>query len=180
MRWIARFAAVLAVALTVPTDGQAQDFQWHDGFWVSVGAGGGWYSDDTFSADATGGATLYARLGGQVMPQLLLGGEVIGWAWDQGNTSAGVANITGTVLFYPQMNMDLFLRAGAGYASRTIRDEANAVTNTKGGFGTTIGAGYDLRISRAFAVTLNVDFMEQRVDGTTGTVFALTAGATFP
>ncbi len=62
--------------------------------------------------------------------------------------------------------------------------QVSTVTTSKGGFGTTLGVGYDIRLARNFYLSPTVDWLFQVFEGTpsgtsTNNIILLTVGATW-
>lgn len=152
------------------------------GFWIGFGLGGGWNTSEGLDDDQRAGGALYLRMGGSPSARVLLGGEVIGWGRDIDGTTVGRGNATFSVLFYPDRRGGLFLKGGVGGSNVTI--ERDGETEAERGFGSTLGAGWDIRLSRKLSLTPNADFLFQAFDAgenlqSTNTLFLLTVGLTF-
>lgn len=177
---IARAAVVLVGALSVAArTGEAQEAP-HRGFWISFGLGGGWNTTENADGEVQPGGGAYLRMGGTTSQKLLLGGEAIGWAREEGNSTLSRGNAAFTALFYPARR-GLYLKGGVGVASVSLEESSGAitVTETHGGFGATVGVGYDLRLGRNFFLSPNVDFLFQKIEGAENTILLLTIGATW-
>ncbi len=62
--------------------------------------------------------------------------------------------------------------------------QVSTVTTSKGGFGTTLGVGYDIRLARNFYLSPTVDWLFQVFEDTpngtsTNNIILLTVGATW-
>lgn len=176
----------MVVLSIVATPGHAQRREpRHDGFWVAFGLGAGSNLTEGYDDGRLGGAG-YVRLGGTVSPMLLIGGEAMGWVREQNGTTVSQGNLTASVLLYP-VRRGLYLKGGLGFASwsQASRPAANTtVTITEGGFGTTLGGGYDLQIGNNLFLTPSLDFLLQVVDSeaftaTTGYLVLFTLGLTW-
>jgi hypothetical protein len=146
----------------------------HDGFWFGFGLGGGVAHDE-------GGGAGYFRLGGTPADMLLVGAEAIAWVKSENNTTVSQGNVTGNILFYPSLNGGFFLKTGLGFATVTATATSGTVTVSVSdqGFGTTFGAGYDIRLGRNLYLTPNADLLLQVISGSTETVFLFTVGLTW-
>jgi hypothetical protein len=145
----------------------------HDGFWVGFGFGAGSNLTEGYD-DARLGGSGYVRLGGTVSPMLLIGGEAMAWVREQNGTTVSQGNLTASVLLYPARR-GLYLKGGLGFASWSQASSSGntTVTTTEGGFGATVGGGYDLQIGNNLFLTPNLDFLIQVVESTT---FSATTG----
>lgn len=146
----------------------------HDGFWIGFGLGGGVAHDE-------GGGGAYLRLGGTPTDMLLVGGEAIAWAKSENNTTVSQGNFTANILFYPSLTSGLFLKTGLGFATVTASATSGniTVTATDNGFGTTFGAGFDIKLGRNLYLTPNADALVQVISGNTETVWLFTVGLTW-
>lgn len=152
------------------------------GFWIGFGAGGGWNTSEGLEEGQRAGGALYLRMGGTPGRKVLIGGELIGWGRDADDATVGRGNATVSVLFYPSATGSFFLKGGVGGSSLEI--ERDGSEETKNGFGSTLGAGWDIRLSRGLSLTPNADFLFQAFDAgenlqSTNTLFLLTLGLTF-
>ncbi len=149
--------ASLLVALALPATAWAQRPQTREGFWISFGPGGGSASFDcdqcgTFPDALKGaGPTFHIRLGGTSSPQLLLGGEITGWAKDDSGISSGAAMLAGVAYYYPSVTGGAFVKGGIGFTAYSSDDRVDETTSA--GFGILLGAGYDIRVARNFSLT---------------------------
>lgn len=157
-------AAMLLLAPSTAATAQAQHRHrasgGHSGIWLSGGLGGGTTSDDQ------GGAAGYFRLGGTTSRNVLLGGEVIGLSYDEGDARVSFGNATFDVLYYPAPAGGFFAKGGIGFASVTVSQDVAGGTFTSDdqGLGLTLGVGYDIRIGSNLYLTPNIDLLHQRFD----------------
>lgn len=171
----------LLLAATLTADGQAQRRRGlvdvsssgeRSGFWVSFGVGAGTESfkfddDPSYSAGLTKPA-FTARLGGTVNPNLRLGAELTGWG-DRHYDSNAQENVTtylgGLMLvgqFYPSRRAGFFVKGGLG-VTRSGEDVAGPGGDLhEDGFGYSVGAGYDIKLSRSVSITPTVDLLQHR------------------
>jgi hypothetical protein len=176
--------ALLAGSLLAPPAVAQRREARHDGFWVGFGVGAGTNFTEGYD-DARLGGSGYVRLGGTVSPALLIGGEVMGWVRDRAGTTLSQGNATASVLLYP-VRRGLYLKGGLGFASWSAQTSSGntTTTTTEGGFGATIGGGYDVQIGNNLFLTPNLDFLIQVVDSelfaaTTGYLALFTVGLTW-
>ncbi len=145
----------------------------HQGFWLSAGAGGGWEDFDGSFGNLGRGGAFYLRMGGTPNPQVLFGGEVLGWFDGSDPDNLERWNVTGTVLAYPSRAGGWFLKTGVGFA------EHNVFGAERSGLGATFGTGFDVRLGRNFYVTPNVDYLVQFFDNSTVGTLLITFGVTW-
>jgi len=153
-----RIIGIVTLALLVPALAVAQRPQARSGFGISFGFGAGSAGfcqdcDDLASTELSG----YLRLGGYLTPSLFLAGESNGWV---GSTSDYDAPTLGAIMavvqWYPMADQGLYLKPGLGYSYSTIFADLRT-----GGFAGSIGAGYDLRVARNFALTPYINYLNQ-------------------
>lgn len=152
------------------------------GFWIGFGGGAGWNTSEGLDDDRRAGGALYLRMGGSPSQKLLIGGEIIGWGRELNEATVARGNATVSALFYPSRRGGLFLKGGLGGSSLEIKRDGD--NETENGFGSTLGVGWDIRLSRSLSLTPNADFLFQAFDAgenlqSTNTLFLLTLGLTF-
>ncbi len=173
LTWLAAIALLVGAADPVA----AQEPR--DGFWISLGAGGGWNLARNISDETKPGVAGYFRMGWAVDPDVLLGGEAIFWGREQSEQLFTRGNVTLTGLYYPVGRKGLFLKLSLGVAFLDFFPTSDStLIATERGFGSNIALGYDLRIGRSVFVTPNVDFVWQSVENATNTMLLLTVGLT--
>jgi len=185
---LARTIAGLAVLFSLaPGSAEAQEEARRAGFWVSVGLGAGVTTDDVAPDESHWGGAGFLRAGGVPDEHVVLGTELMGWVTDQNDvvTSRGVWTLF--VQYYPSRTGGLFFKGGlgaAGVSFTTDLDPGTFVTSA-GGFGMSLGSGYEFRLSRVTSLTVNGDWALQVIDNSAGgtdtsSLFLLTVGLTFP
>jgi opacity protein-like surface antigen len=135
------------------------------GFFLQGGLGAGReqykFSDETEFTEPLTKPTLTLRLGGTPDEHARVGLELFGWAaeTDEGDESFGA--VLGTIQFYPLRNAGLWLKAGGGYAeSRVDFLDPDFFDATETGFAWTVGAGYEIQLSRAIAIGPSVELYQ--------------------
>jgi len=175
MRIVARLIALGGVLMTVAPAARAQYPQRREGFWIGFGLGYGSaniYCDNCSSGARTGGVTAFLKLGGTPSRNVLIGGAINGWSHASGGATETMANVTGSVYFYPVAASGLFLTGGLGLSDYHV-DTSLAVSGT--GWGFTAGVGYDIRVGRNVSLTPVADF----VYGGVGDLSVSGGGGTF-
>ena len=164
------------LALCGANVGAAQKPQIRKGFWIAFGFG---YGSANLSCDSLlcsggseGGGTGHIRLGGTLNEQLLLGGDISGWAKEESGATQAVGNVSFIAQYYPMKQSGLFLKGGAGFSS--IMLEGGGRTADGESFGLSAGVGYDIRVGRNISITPIADFLfggsrDLQVDGVTQT-----------
>ena len=170
---------LVAVALLAGAAASVAAQEPRDGFWISLGAGGGWNLARNISDETKPGVAGYLRLGWAVDPHVLLGGEAIFWGREQSEQLFTRGNLTFTGLYYPTVSKRLFLKLSLGVAFLDFFPTSDStVVATERGFGSNMALGYDLRIGRSVFITPNVDFVWQSVENLTNSMLLFTVGLT--
>jgi len=183
---------------------QAPPKRHRSGLWGELGSGPGYVRigcsgcEDVVGASGTTG---YLRVGGVISQKVVIGVEffsfldkAFGFAPEDSNAVAETATAAVVVLWYPGRR-GLFFKGGVGAAFGEFSvpfDSAGvalADTSTGGGIGLTFGLGWDLPISRKFAITANaaafitalgdVALPGRRVDDVIATIYQASIGFTF-
>ena len=142
------------------------------GFWgvLSVGAGvervdldgdGLGYSDP-LTRPVVG-----LRLGGTVNRHLRIGGEVNSWINERSDVTETVSALMLIAQYYPSARAGLFLKGGVGVGRSAVEfDDGFDVGDT--GFAGVLGAGWDIRLGRRFALVPTVDLAQHGYAGDPG------------
>ncbi len=175
-------AILLALNLAASV-AQAQPGHRHEGFWIGFGIGGGWNTTEGESEEGLGGGGGYFRLGGTLNQRWLLGGEIIGWGRAEDGVRYSRGNTTFAVLFFPSSNGGLFLKGGIGASYVDVSADVVGVdvSLSRGGFGTTFGLGWDVKLGNNIYLTPNADLLLQAIETASGddrntTILMLTLG----
>lgn len=157
----------------------AQESNRRKGFWIGFGLGAGVNLSEGLDDKKLWGGNGYLRLGGTVKPNLLLGGEVIGWTVDYQDVNLSRGNVQFVTVYYPNVQSGFYLKGGIGGASISrSRTEGNTTTRTsKGGLGIGIGLGYEVQIGRNLYLVPSADFLAQFFDKETDPVLGDIPGA---
>jgi len=191
-------AALLLGAIATPLAAQRPH---RTGLWGEAGFGPGRIRvncSNCANVIVTRGDGGYLRVGGVLSNSVLLGIEASGtsneaFGFEQGDSSvtADVAGVNVIVLWFPWRH-GFFLKGGVGVADGTftVRTTPTDSTTTEAfGSGLTFGLGWDLPISRRFALTANagafitaigdVRLPASVADDVIATTYQLTIGLTF-
>jgi hypothetical protein len=169
----ALFAALLATAAS------AQQAQTRQGFWVGGGMGYGSLGlSCTGCADVgrEGGLSGYAKLGGSLRQNILLGVEMNGWTKSEAGARITMGNLSGAAYWYPMATQGLFIKAGAGYSVLAVDDGFSSADDS--GFGFLGGVGYDVRVGRNLSITPVANWFRGGFDGGSANVLQLGLGVT--
>ena len=139
------------------------------GFFITggVGAGGEQYrfEDEPEYSERLTKPTLTVRLGGTPNQSVRVGAELFGWANDVpgdalivGGTESFTAAMV-TAQFFPAPNMGLFLKGSGGFGRSGI-DFDNGASTSETGFAWSVGAGYDIQLSRNFGIGPSIDLYQ--------------------
>jgi hypothetical protein len=126
----------------------AQTLPHRQGFFIGFGLGGGG-GEVSGNTNANGG-TGWLTLGGTVNQKLRLAADFEGFS-PNGSGSSNYGTSTFTALWYPSARGNFFLKGGVGAAEVSLSlpgPDGNGV-----GFGSVLGAGYDLRVGRKISIT---------------------------
>jgi opacity protein-like surface antigen len=158
----ARLLVTLATLACLGAAGlSAQRTQMREGFWIGFGLGGGSAGQscnlvcDSLSRQT--GFSGYLKIGGTLSPKILLGGESSGWTKSESGTTVRLGNLSAAVYFYPAPATGFFLKGGPGFSVYSADDGTDKESGT--GFGFTLGAGYDIRVSRNISITPVANFL---------------------
>jgi hypothetical protein len=122
MGTVPRVVGVLAVLSGVARAVRAQYPRRRDGFWIGFGLGFGSANVrcNTCSAGPhTDGVTGFLKLGGSPSQHLLIGGAINSWSHYSGGATETMANLTGSLSFYPRARTGLFFTGGLGLSGYT-------------------------------------------------------------
>ena len=170
-------SAFLAVLLA--SSASAQQAQTRQGFWVGGGMGyGSMGLSCTGCSDVgrTGGISGYAKLGGTLRPNILLGVEMNGWTKNEGSATITMGNFSGAAYWYPMATQGLFIKGGAGYSVLAVDDGSTSANDS--GFGLLGGVGYDIRVGRNLSITPVANWFRGGFEGGSANVLQLGMGVT--
>lgn len=142
--------------------------QTRQGFNISFGLGGGsgqLTTDQGSNSDRKTGGTMYLNIGGTVMPNLTLGGEINGWTHSENNQTGTFATMMAVAHYYPMLTNGWYVTGGLGVASAQAKDDNTGDKLESNGLGLEIGTGYDWRLGTNFSLSPYFQY----VYGTKGT-----------
>jgi hypothetical protein len=132
-----------------------------NGWLVGFGIGGGSAGIEASgaSSDREAGIAGSFRAGYVIKPQFSLELDSNGWSKEVDGTTVTFSVTSAAVNYYPG-NSGLLLRGGVGVGSgkASIQSGSTTVSSTETGFGFLVGAGYELRVMRTFAITPQVEY----------------------
>jgi len=162
--------ALIAVLTLLPADpARAAWPHERDGILLGFGLGGGTagvnYLDvDTDRESSIGGSF---RVGYAFTPQIAAGIEGTFWTKEVIDDVTWTFNVTTAALTYYPGAAGFFVRGGIGAGSMELEiDQGGGVTTTASddGFGFLLGAGYEWRLSRKFALGPAVDYSYAKIN----------------
>lgn len=171
------FCALLTAVLA--TSAFAQQAQTRQGLWLGGGMGYGSMGlscDGCGDLDREGGLSGYAKVGGTLRPNILLGVELNGWTKSEGTATVTMGNMSGAAYWYPMATQGLFLKAGAGYSTLRVEDDFGDASDS--GFGFLGGVGYDVRVGRNLSITPVANWFRGGFDGGSANVLQFGVGVT--
>jgi hypothetical protein len=154
--------ASFALFLLLPVAASAQHPQTRQGFGISVGLGAGSASVSCDGCAGFGGTGLsdYLRLGGYARPNLFLAVETNAWFADAGDPSYNyIGAIMGVAQWYPNARQGWYIKGGIGYGYSDLISDTYFGNVTPSGLGVSVGAGYDWRVARNFALTPYLNYL---------------------
>jgi Outer membrane protein beta-barrel domain len=174
-------ATGLSALLTalLATTAFAQHAQTRDGFWVGGGLGYGSFGLSCDICDGlgrTGGLSGYAKLGGTLRQNILLGVETNGWTKSEGGATITMGNLSGAAYWYPMATNGLFVKGGVGYSVMSADDGSTSANDS--GFGFLAGLGYDVRVGRNLSMTPVMNWFRGGYDGISANVIQFGLGVT--
>ncbi len=135
------------------------------GFYLQGGIGAGMeqykYSDEPDYTESLTKPTFTLRVGGTPDPYIRIGGEVFAWAAQTSEGEEGFATVLGVIQFYPMRDGGLWLKGGAGWAGSNFDPlDSQEFSVHESGFGWSVGAGYEVQLSRRFAIGPSVELYQ--------------------
>ncbi len=133
------------------------------GFWLDGGLGWG---EESFKfgnepwSEGLAKPTFNLRLGGTPNPNLRLGGEVTVWAnryqdLDGENLTETLSSVLAVARVFPSRTTGFYLKGGAGLGVSAVDVDFGQGTSETG-LATTLGAGWEIKLSRALSLTPEV------------------------
>jgi len=171
------FCALLTAVLA--TSAFAQQAQTRQGLWIGGGMGYGSLGlscDGCGDVDREGGLSGYAKVGGTLRQNILLGVEFNGWTKSELGATVTMGNMSGAAYWYPMATQGLFIKAGAGYSILSVEDDFGDANDS--GLGVLAGVGYDVRVGRKLSITPVANWFRGGFDGGSANVLQLGVGVT--
>jgi hypothetical protein len=168
VRGFGTFLSVIALVLLLPASASAG--QWpheRDGIVLGFSLGGGSAGVTVFnvSSDRESGFGGGGRIGYAFNPEWAAGLEGNGWTKEVDGESWTFSVGGPAVTFYPGGG-GFFVRGGLGVGSIEVAFESGPVTVTASddGFGFLVGAGYEWRLTRRFALGPEISYAYAKID----------------
>jgi hypothetical protein len=151
-----RTAAIVGLVIAAPLAAQGHP-QTREGLNVSFGFGEGSASVtcNVCVTDRNRAPTAYLRVGETLRPNLVVAGELDGWDRTKNGVEVTIITVNLVGQWFPQPANGFFLVGGAGLGliDITAKIGTGKVSNSGHGLGVEIGAGYDWRVGKNFALT---------------------------
>jgi hypothetical protein len=157
----------------------AQQAQTRQGMWFGGGLGYGSLGlscEGCGDIDREGGMSGYAKVGGTLRQNILLGGETNVWTKDEGGARVTMASLSGAAYWYPMTTQGLFVKAGAGWSNLSVG--SGGLTADDSGFGILAGLGYDVRVARNLSLTPVANWFRGGFEGGSANVLQFGVGVT--
>jgi hypothetical protein len=190
------FVCLLAAPQGLSAQDDAPAAPYRQGFWIGFGLGPG-HTQSACSrcgplaaGDAWEGGTglgMYIAAGGTPRPNLLVGGEINGYYRESSSGAIlqerEMVFATASVVsqWYPWRDAPIFLKGGAGFASYQLIDRSHSsvwgdrlvyeTTIESPGWALQAGVGYDLLLTRRFALVPFANVVQVFAEGVEGSVF---------
>jgi len=154
--------AVVLVALGLPSLATAGTYEHQrQGWLIGLGLGGGaaQVTTDAGNSDREGGFCGSLRVGYAFRPDLSLELNSNTWIKEEGGSTLSFSVGAVSLNYYPGAS-GLVLRGGVGVGSVDLTTSIGSTTisASESGLGLTAGAGYEIRVTRRFAIGPQVDY----------------------
>ncbi len=142
------------------------------GFWLALGAGAGQErlnlnGDDLGYSDPLYKPTLSLRMGGTPSQMFRMGVEAFAWFNEVDDATETLSSLMLVGQLYPAPNVGFHLRGGGGVARSAVNYDFFDDTGDTG-LAATIGAGWELTLSRNVYLVPSVDLYQHWYDGQGG------------
>jgi hypothetical protein len=153
---------LLSIMIALPALAAADPHpQTREGWLVGFGVGGGSaaISADGSSSDRQGGAAASFRVGYAFQPELSAELNSNGWSKEDAGLTTTFTVTTAAINYYPGAQ-GVVLRGGVGFGSTSIsaKSGGTTVTASESGLGLLVGAAYEFRLGRTFALGPQVEY----------------------
>lgn len=133
------------------------------GFFITGGLGAGaeqykFDTDEDYSESLTK-PTIMLRLGGTPNANVRVGAELFGWGSDEPDGFESFSTALVAFQYFPSRDQGLFLKVAGGVGRSGIEFD-NGASTYESGFAWSVGAGYDIQLSRSFGLGPSVDFYQ--------------------
>lgn len=157
-------AISLSPALLTSSALEAQDRpQTRQGFWISVGLGGGSLGCENCGDDRENGGTAQIALGGTLSPRFQLGASSNAWAKEVNGVDVTMSSLAAVAKFYPWVARGFYLSGGLGVGRITFKE--GSVSLSEDGTSAILGLGYDIRVGKNFSITPFLNGVGASFDG---------------
>ena len=156
----------LAAQQTRPGISVAEAPPMRQGAYIQIGGGAGMeqldVENDAFGySDELWEPTFNARAGAALHPNVRLGVDFNMWIRPDGDVTETASSVMPNLQIYLTRNAGLYIRGGAGYAWSSVSDNFYCCGSiTYGGWGTNLGAGLEIPLSRTVAIGPTFDWYQ--------------------
>jgi hypothetical protein len=159
-------AALLAAGLLWPAFANAAPQVRAQSWFVGLGLAGGsaGIEVDGLDTDREGGFGGSFRAGYAFSEQIGLGLETNAWTKEEDDVTFTFSMAAATLYFYPAEGLVLRGGVGSGSGNVEIQVPGPDLEADEDGFGFTLGAAYEFRVGRTFALGPQVDFAWMSLD----------------
>jgi opacity protein-like surface antigen len=171
--------AVLALLFAGPASAVTKVLKTnHTGFYVGLGLGYGNLGinlkNSSVSLDREGSTAGMFFIGAALRPDLLLGLDAHGWTKENNGVTRSISTSTICLTYYP--SPQFFVKGGVVVGSADVKVDYNFYSRdySESGFGATLGAGMEFRMTKHFALLPSAQWSYQSFDDFTSNVFSLT------
>lgn len=133
------------------------------GFFITGGLGAGAeqykFADELTYSESLTKPTITLRLGGTPNANVRVGAELFGWGSDEPDGFESFSTALVAFQYFPIRDQGLFLKVAGGVGRSGIEFD-NGASTSETGFAWSVGAGYDIQLSRQFGLGPSVDFYQ--------------------
>lgn len=171
-------ACALALAAIIPATAKAQQASSRDGFWISIGLGGGSLGCEGCSGRETGFSG-QLQLGGTINSHVSLGVSSNAWTKSESGATLTMSSLTAAVRYYPSATGNFFILGGLGVATLSAGVSGFGSGSTSG-TGALLGIGYDIRVGNSVSLTPYLNGIGGSFDGGNANFSQIGLAVTWP
>jgi hypothetical protein len=164
-------AAPLAAQESRPGLAETQAPPLRTGFYFQLGMGAGMEElnldwDELGYSDPLWAFTINTRGGYTFSQHVRLGVDFNSWIYPNGYVTETASSVMPNLQLYPSKKAGFYVRGGGGYAWSSVSENDYYYYNslTYGGFGTNVGVGWEIPVSRVISITPTADWYQYWID----------------